>query len=65
MTLAASHGSELQRVVLRGLVSGAAGEALSIRPRDWSALGGEIVIERRAAVDGAVLARQAVRGQAL
>jgi hypothetical protein len=64
VTLAASHGSELQRVVLRGLVPGVAGEALSIRPRDWSALGGEIVIERRAGVDGAVLARQAVRGQA-
>jgi LGFP repeat len=58
------QGGELQRIVLRGLVPGAAGEALCIRPRDWSALGGEIIVERRAGVDGAVLARQAVRGQA-
>jgi hypothetical protein len=64
VTLAASAGSELQRVVLRGLALRAAGEALYIRPRDWSALGSEVVVERRAGVDGAVLARQAVRGQA-
>jgi hypothetical protein len=64
VTLAAPGGDALQRIVLRGLAPGAAGEALYIRPRDWSALGGEIVIERRASLDGSVLARQAVRGQA-
>jgi hypothetical protein len=31
---------------------------------DWSALGSEIIVERLAGVDGAVLARQVMRGQA-
>lgn len=64
VTLDAPEGGELQRVVLRGLMPAAAGEALCIRPRDWSALGAEIIVERLAGVDGAVLARQVTRGRA-
>ncbi len=61
--LEAPEARTLQRIALRGLVPVAAGEALSIRPRDWSALGGEIIVERLAGAGGAVLERQVVRGQ--
>lgn len=61
--LEAPAGGRLQRFVLRGLMPQTAGEALRIRPRDWSAPGGEIVVERLASLDGAVLARHVTRGR--
>lgn len=62
VTLEAPAGRSLQRLVLRGLMVTAPGEALCIRPRDWSALGGEIMVERLAGQGGPVLARDLARG---
>jgi hypothetical protein len=64
VTLEAVASDGPQQVVLRGLTIASAGEALRIRPRDWSALGGEIVVERLDGLDGAVRARLVTRGQA-
>jgi hypothetical protein len=61
--LEAPAGDALRQVVLRGLMLASAGEALRIRPRDWAAPGGAIVVERLAGVDGAVLARHVTRGR--
>lgn len=61
--LEVAGAGEVQRVRLRGLLLGAAGEALRIWPRDWAALGSGVVVERLSSLDGAVLQRQLVFGQ--